>query len=65
MGAFFQAQLDYIVFLYGAGFIILAAVCFALRRSERLRLPWGWLAASCGVTLDRISKAYREAIQAC
>jgi diguanylate cyclase (GGDEF)-like protein/PAS domain S-box-containing protein len=36
-------QMDYIYFLYGLSFIILAAVCLAMSRSERQRLPWIWL----------------------
>jgi len=43
MNGFFAGQLDYILFLYGLAFIILAAVCFYLRKSERERLPWGLL----------------------
>jgi len=33
-------QMDYIYFLYGLSFIMLAAVCLAMSRSERQRLPW-------------------------
>lgn len=36
-------QLDYIFFFYGAGFILLAAVCFGLRQLKRAPLPWLWL----------------------
>ncbi len=36
-------QMDYIYFIYGLSFIILAAVCLAMSRSERQRLPWIWL----------------------
>gem|GEM_PF-1761387 len=36
-------QMDYIYFLYGLSFIVLAAVCLAMSRSERQRLPWIWL----------------------
>ncbi|MFA4885776.1 MAG: hypothetical protein WC601_08380, partial [Desulfotomaculaceae bacterium] len=36
-------QMDYIYFLYGLSFIILAVVCLAMSRSERQRLPWIWL----------------------
>lgn len=43
MTSFFAGQLDYILFLHGLAFIILAAVCFYLRTSERERLPWGLL----------------------
>lgn len=43
MTGFFAGQLDYIFFLHGLAFIILAAVCFYLRKSERERLPWGLL----------------------
>jgi len=41
VGVFFQAERDYIHFPYGAGVIILAAVCFALRKSDRPRRRLG------------------------
>lgn len=33
-------QMDYIYFLYGLAFVMLAAVCLAMSRSEKQRLPW-------------------------
>lgn len=36
-------QLDYIFFLYGLSFILIAVVTFALHRIDRNRLPWFWL----------------------
>jgi len=36
-------QLDYIFFLYGLSFILLAVVTFALHRIDKDRLPWHWL----------------------
>lgn len=38
------AQLDYIYFFYGTGFILLAAICFALHKERRSKLPVAWLA---------------------
>lgn len=43
MREFFSQQLDYIFFFYGLAFIILAAVTFALHRTDRDRIPWRWL----------------------
>jgi PAS domain S-box-containing protein len=40
---FFQQQLDYILFLYGFAFILLAAVCLIMHRERIGRLPWVWL----------------------
>ena len=39
-----KAQLDYIFFFYGLGFVLLAAVCLALGRTRKYDLPWMWLA---------------------
>ena len=41
------AQMDYIFFVYGFAFILLAAVCFVLSRNpfrNQVRLPWHYLA---------------------
>jgi diguanylate cyclase (GGDEF)-like protein len=43
MADFFKENLDYIFFFYGLAFIILAAVCISLQKTERERLPWGLL----------------------
>ena len=40
---FFQQQLDYIFFLYGFAFILLAAVCLIMHRERIGQLPWIWL----------------------
>ncbi|MCL5103277.1 MAG: EAL domain-containing protein [Armatimonadetes bacterium] len=40
---FLQTQLDYIYFLYGLGFIVLAASCFTLLKTDKQGLPWVWL----------------------
>jgi len=40
---FFHQQLDYIFFLYGFAFILLAAVCLIMHRERIGRLPWIWL----------------------
>jgi PAS domain S-box-containing protein len=36
-------QLDYIFFVYGLSFLLLAAVSCPMRRDRRAGLPWGWL----------------------
>ena len=43
MSVFFQAQMDYIVFVYGLAFVLLAAVCATMRLRKPQELPWGWL----------------------
>lgn len=43
MTEFFKSQMDYIHFFYGLSFILMAAICFALKRSGKSALPWGWL----------------------
>ena len=35
--------MDYIFFFYGLAFLVLAAVCFALRKREGSALTWTWL----------------------
>lgn len=40
---YIQQQLDYIFFLYGFAFILLAAVCLIMHREQIGRLPWVWL----------------------
>jgi diguanylate cyclase (GGDEF)-like protein len=42
MNLFFERQMDYIFFIYGLAFLIMAAVCITMRREER-RLPWVYL----------------------
>ena len=34
---------DYIFFIYGLSFLILAGISFALRKEDPGKLPWGWL----------------------
>ncbi|MFQ3548412.1 MAG: PAS domain S-box protein, partial [Armatimonadota bacterium] len=36
-------QLDYIIFLYGLGFFILAAICALYNNKDKQTLPWTWL----------------------
>ena len=36
-------QLDFIFFVYGLSFILLAAICQGMRQDEGRRLPWKWL----------------------
>lgn len=43
MQRFFQAQLDYLFFFYGLGFILLAAICWSRRKRQQDDLPWLWL----------------------
>ncbi|MCY2926242.1 MAG: CHASE domain-containing protein [Planctomycetota bacterium] len=43
MAEFLSSQLDYIYFLYGLAFLILAVVCRGLC-TPKASLPWGWLA---------------------
>ena len=43
MADFFKENLDYIFFCYELAFIILAAVCVSLQKTERERLPWALL----------------------
>ncbi|MDD5350330.1 MAG: response regulator [Chthoniobacteraceae bacterium] len=40
--AFFLRQLDYVFFVYGFAFIVLAAVCAMLQQRNTFRLPWIW-----------------------
>ena len=43
MAAYLKGQMDYILFIYGLAFIILAAVCSTLMKRQDQRLPWGIL----------------------
>ena len=40
---FFKSQMDYIFFVYGIGFFVLAAICFLLIKTQNKRLAWLWL----------------------
>ncbi len=40
---FFKSQMDYIYFIYGMSFFILAAACLLLTKTQETRLPWFWL----------------------
>lgn len=40
---FLQRQLDYVFFIYGFAFVVLAAVCVLLQQNKTFGLPWGWL----------------------
>ncbi|MDD5691512.1 MAG: PAS domain S-box protein, partial [Candidatus Omnitrophica bacterium] len=40
---FFKSQMDYIYFIYGMSFFILAAACLLLIKTQETRLPWFWL----------------------
>ena len=41
---FFQSRMDYVYFVYGLVFVLLAAVCISLRREKTTLLRWDWLA---------------------
>jgi diguanylate cyclase (GGDEF)-like protein len=43
MFGLFSSQLDFILFFYGLGFILLGCVCFALARGSRQTTPWAVL----------------------
>jgi PAS domain S-box-containing protein len=43
---YFNEQLDYIFFLYGLAFFLLARVCWTLQKQRQCLLPWKWLAWS-------------------
>ncbi len=40
---FLRSQIDYIFFLYGLSFFILAGACFLLAKGEKKGNPWFWL----------------------
>ena len=40
--AFFLRQLDYVYFVYGFAFVVLAAVCAMLQQRNTFKLPWIW-----------------------
>lgn len=40
----FEHQLDYVFFVYGLSFLLVAAVCFSMHRHGQSPLPWRWLA---------------------
>ena len=44
LNEFWRGQLDYILFCNGLAWLVLAAVCLVLRKSDKHRLPWGLLA---------------------
>ena len=43
MIALFKSQMDYIFFIYGMSFFILAAACLLLIMTQETKLPWFWL----------------------
>ena len=43
-GQLLAAQIDYIYFVYGLAFLLLAAVCATTNAARAPRLPWVWLA---------------------
>ena len=49
MYEFFGNQIDYILFLYGLGMLMLALICVHLWRRKATELQWIWLGAFSGV----------------
>jgi len=43
LSQFCKGQLDYIFFVYGLAFILLAACTYTLNRDPQKKLPWKWL----------------------
>ncbi|MBF0384446.1 MAG: response regulator [Candidatus Omnitrophica bacterium] len=43
MASYFQARLDYIFFIYGLAFILLAVICFFLSYRRENKIPWNML----------------------
>ncbi|MBI5745216.1 MAG: hypothetical protein HY952_11790 [Elusimicrobia bacterium] len=43
MAAYFTQHLDYLFFFYGLAFILLAAVCFTIKKEDKSPLLWNWL----------------------
>ena len=43
MTGFLIAEMDYVLFIYGFAFIVLAGTCATMRREQPRRLPWLWL----------------------
>ena len=46
MTAFFNGNLDYVLFLYGLGFVLVAVTVLGLRTTVATLLPWRWLGIS-------------------
>ncbi len=45
MSEFFESQLDFIYFFYGAALLLLGSVCVTIKKQDSLQPAWGWLAA--------------------
>ncbi|MBF0504163.1 MAG: CHASE domain-containing protein [Candidatus Omnitrophica bacterium] len=45
MREFFLGQMDYVFFIYGLAFVLLAAVCGALHKNNKTQNFWYWLGA--------------------
>ncbi|MFA5352878.1 MAG: diguanylate cyclase [Thermodesulfovibrionales bacterium] len=43
LSRFFQQQTDYVFFVCGVAFILLASICAIIGKERLQRLPWGWL----------------------
>ena len=46
MTTVFEGNLDYILFVYGLGFVLLAITLLGLRTGVASPLPWKWLGVS-------------------
>jgi len=49
MPNFWDNQLDYLFYMPGLAFLIMAVICFSLRNQRDQRLPWTWLGLFCAV----------------
>ena len=43
MGALFQQHLDYVFFVYGLAFVLVAAICAVIPKDSARGVPWIWL----------------------
>ena len=43
MGSFFQQHLDYVFFVYGLAFVLIAAICAVIPKDSARGVPWIWL----------------------
>ncbi len=44
ISVFWQAQMDYVFFVYGIAFLLLGAVIWGVSKPSWSRLPWNYLA---------------------
>ncbi|MFZ5643629.1 MAG: response regulator [Bacillota bacterium] len=41
---FFHKQADYLLFIHGTAFLLMATVCFIFRKKQSRGIPWAWMA---------------------